>query len=127
VNSRRKSKETVNRDEMKSLYILECNGLYKVGISFNVRKRKQGIQTSNPYKIKNKVIYHKIPLTTKIEFQSMKKLNDHRMNGEWFNCDIELIEKAIEETLRENKINSFEKLRYNEDLQMYEKEWKRYE
>lgn len=83
---------------------------------------KKGIQTGNPYKVKRVLIYYKIPLDTKVEYKAHLKLNEYRSHGEWFKCDLSLVENAIERSLFELNIKSCIKLRYNEELDMFDSE-----
>ena len=42
---------------MSKVYVLECNGLYKIGITNNTSKRIKQLQTGNGFKIKEVVSY----------------------------------------------------------------------
>ena len=82
------------------LYILECQGIYKIGIADNVNKRIKGMTTGNPFPI-NIITTYKLGDT--ISREKEKQLharfkNKHHLN-EWFNLDYNDLEE-IENLLR---------------------------
>ena len=79
-----------------TIYIIECNGVYKIGSTSNIKSRLITIQTSNPNPIS---IVHAIPIPISYEHREVEKAlhtifaNVHSI-GEWYNLcpqDIERI------------------------------------
>ena len=69
---------------MSKVYILECNGLYKVGVTSNVSKRIKQLQTGNGFKIKEVVSYEFFDMAYYIENKLHNKFKECNMLGEWF-------------------------------------------
>jgi hypothetical protein len=70
---------------MHSVYIVDSNGVFKIGIARNVQNRIKQLQTSNPYKLWLATAYYKVLLASKIERSVHRKLADYNLMGEWFN------------------------------------------
>lgn len=85
-------KGSVNNTINKDLYVMECNGNYKIGRSYNTEKRLREIQCSNPYTVKIVKIYKQLGILENILH---KKLKEYRLNGEWFNCTYNRIDKEV--------------------------------
>lgn len=68
-------------------YLVEANGLFKIGVTSKLDNRPSQIQTGNPHKVS--VICTKVWSTREIALfieQSLHyKFKDLRLNGEWFN------------------------------------------
>jgi len=68
-------------------YLIESNGLFKIGITSNLKTRLSQIQTGNPHKVS--LICTKVWSTKEIALfieQSLHyKYRNLRLNGEWFN------------------------------------------
>lgn len=65
------------------VYLLECEGFYKIGITDDVRKRLSQIQTSTPFNVK---LIHSIPLANAwlLEKHLHERFAKKRVRGEWF-------------------------------------------
>lgn len=88
----RKLEEIEYNNRKRDLYIMECNGNYKIGRSYNPEKRLIEIQCSNPYTVKIVKIYKQLGILENILH---KKLKEYRLNGEWFNCTYNRIDKEV--------------------------------
>ena len=72
------------------VYIMKTNGFLKIGRSTNPRKRRNGLQTSNPedvvlYAVSECESFHE---STKTEKFLHELFEDDRLRGEWFNDSI---------------------------------------
>jgi len=69
-----------------SMYLLHCQGFYKVGIAANVRSRLSTIQTSNPHKVTLERVnnYPCRAYAVMAERLAHQLLAPHRRSGEWF-------------------------------------------
>ena len=85
---------------MKSIYVFESHGQFKIGVSQNVDVRLRSIKTGNP---NVRLIYEskKIANAYKIENMIHSQLGNYRINGEWFSVpeQINIIE-IINETVK---------------------------
>jgi hypothetical protein len=79
------------------IYILHIDGFnyYKVGISQNVPSRKKAIQTLVPFDIETIRVIN-VEGYRNIEKEIHNELNEYRYKGEWFNCDIDIINKIFD-------------------------------
>ena len=77
-----------NYSEYKSIYVMNSDDMYKVGVSNNPYKRLMSIRTGNP---KCNLIFQSIPIFNSYEIESLihnKLKNDGCwINGEWFKID----------------------------------------
>ena len=81
------------------IYIMECGGYYKIGVSKNIKQRQKQLN-KRPFKVN---IIYKSPINE--DYYSMEKelhtqYDDKRINGEWFNLnqnDIETIKTILED------------------------------
>lgn len=80
------------------IYIMECGGYYKIGVSKNVNRRQKQLD-NRPFKVN---IIYESPVI-KDYFSIEKKIHtqyeDKRINGEWFNLgqnDINTIKAFLE-------------------------------
>ena len=73
------------------IYIMECGGKYKIGLSKNVERRKKELN-NRPFPVN--IIYKSklISDVYKIEENLHNDLKNQRIDGEWFNLNDELIE-----------------------------------
>jgi hypothetical protein len=80
---------------MGRLYLLECKGLYKIGITTqHPKKRIKNLQTGNPHTI-SLVYYKTCSNYLAMEKYFHKKFSDKRLVGEWFSLDAEDIGHII--------------------------------
>lgn len=78
--------EPYKPDLRKSVYIVECEGLYKIGYTFNIEKRLHTLQVGSPYLIR---------LVTHVKTDNHKALESNihsmfapkRVRGEWFKLE----------------------------------------
>lgn len=90
------------------IYLLECEGKYKIGFSKDVDRRIKEL-SNNPFKI-NLVAKSKF-LENAYELEQIihEKLIDYRINGEWYNLNQEVLEdikKMIINMRGENEIHN---------------------
>ena len=87
------------------MYLLECNGLYKIGITTrSVTKRIKNLQTGNPYVI-SLVFYKVCSNYDKMERYFHNLFSDKRLVGEWFALD----KKDVEHIMSCNKYSIFKR------------------
>ena len=73
-----------NRESMKDyLYIMECEGYFKIGKAHDLMSRLAGLQVGNPYEI-TPILYKKFNDALKIERLLHNKFEAKRVRGEWF-------------------------------------------
>jgi len=65
------------------LYILSCNGLYKIGITSDINRRIKTLQTGNPYTITLEYIEERYR-PEMAENYLHKCFKKNRVSGEWF-------------------------------------------
>lgn len=70
---------------MSKVYIFECNGLYKIGVTSNVNRRLKQLQTGNGFKITEVVSYEFFSMAYCIESCLHSKFKWYNTLGEWFN------------------------------------------
>jgi len=73
------------------VYVLECNGLYKIGFSCQPRQRVAAIQTSNPFPV---VLVGTVEGGRAVEYSWHTHFHSKRVTGEWFaltEADVALI------------------------------------
>lgn len=81
---------------MKSIYIMESNGKYKIGISDNPRKRYKQLRTGN---CDIKLVYVSKMIDNPYEIESLlhNKYTNYALNNEWFeNIQVDKIKASIE-------------------------------
>lgn len=68
------------------VYILECQGFYKIGKSGHLKHRLNQMQIANPYKLN---LIHTIPTDdhTKVERALHIIFADNQLSGEWYKLD----------------------------------------
>jgi hypothetical protein len=78
--------------------ILDIEGLeyYKIGSSNNPHSRLKYLQTAMPFEIN---LVRKIYVDNRklVEKKIHEKLKDYRFKGEWFECNLDLINKVFDE------------------------------
>ena len=96
---------------MSTLYILHCNGHYKIGITTSsVVKRIKSLQTGNAYKITR---YWSKKCSNYIEMEKYfhRKFARKRLMGEWFaldSSDLEFIKQCKRFSLFTSKKKLYE-------------------
>lgn len=98
------------------VYIIECSGFYKVGITANIKRRLSHIDTSNPnpvsvvdkFKMDSKFIAAR---SERLAHNALKKMGMH-VKGEWFSCDdYDLLRDVVNQccmkyNTKENRVKS---------------------
>lgn len=72
------------------VYLLKTGEFYKIGKTFNIKKRVSSIQTANPNKIEL-IAYKESGDAFSDEQEVHKLLKDYRVRGEWFKLPEELV------------------------------------
>jgi len=100
-------KETIEKRKIKEkeegfIYLIKCNGIYKVGITQNIKKRFNKYKTENPFEaeIINCALIKGYKL---LEQKLLEDLKEYNIRGEWFNLPEEKI-KYINEFLKKYEI-----------------------
>ena len=89
-------------DDPYFLYVFQCGPYMKVGITADLDKRKAGIETHNPFKIRRR-LWRRFPRkhVRFVESFVHKELRERHHRGEWFTASIEEIRKAIYKATKE--------------------------
>jgi predicted GIY-YIG superfamily endonuclease len=102
------------------IYIVECEGLYKIGITKNVKKRISGMTTGNPFEIQ--VIKARIVQACRENEKMMhNKFRCKNKSGEWFDLsdnDLELASKMIDK-MKSGKIKKSVRTMLKKDVKAY--------
>lgn len=78
------------------VYLVECNGLYKIGISADINKRILGLQTASPHPIKCIAYYKTVNDARNVEAALHKVFAKYRMIGEWFDFEGKFTQEAFD-------------------------------
>ena len=91
---------------MSTLYVLHCNGVYKIGITTTtVTRRVKSLQTGNAYKI-TRYWSKKCSNYVQMEKYFHRKFAKKRLLGEWFaldDNDLEFIKNCKRDSIFERK------------------------
>ena len=91
---------------MSTLYVLHCNGVYKIGITTTtITRRVKSLQTGNPYKI-TRYWSKKCSNYVQMEKYFHRKFAKKRLCGEWFaldDKDLEFIKNCKRYSIFERK------------------------
>jgi len=81
------------------VYILECDGFYKIGMSKDVQSRINDMQIGNPHKINlvYKFSFKDPTIAFEIEKMLHKDHKEHNIGGEWFSQLNEDVIKALKD------------------------------
>lgn len=73
------------------VYLLECQGWFKIGFADDPLRRVRDLQTGNPFKI---TLLHSVPCLNyeKVETYLHVLYREHRGLGEWFKLSAEAVE-----------------------------------
>lgn len=90
-------------DNQTMVYILECNGMFKVGISKNIKTRLKQVQCGNPYKVILKkaysMAYHQLAFNAEKRIHDRLKKDNLHIRLEWFKkFDISIADDIIKNT-----------------------------
>jgi hypothetical protein len=76
---------------MSKVYVLECNGLHKIGVAQDVESRVKQLQTGNGNRIVEVTSYEFFSMAYWVESYLHKEFTASKTIGEWFNfSDYEL-------------------------------------
>ena len=67
----------------QGLYLLECKGFYKIGITSNVVKRVETLQMGNPFIIKI-IMFRPMIHAKRVEHELHRRYAGYNVSGEWF-------------------------------------------
>jgi Meiotically Up-regulated Gene 113 (MUG113) protein len=70
------------------VYVFECQGHYKIGITCNVESRLSGIQTSCPFPVHLLMTLQPTVKAAQLEKQLHQKYRGQRTGGEWFKLSV---------------------------------------
>lgn len=83
------------------LYVFRCGPYHKIGITTDLERRKRGIETHNPFKIK-RLLFRRFE-RKHIRFVERfihLELKAHRHRGEWFTASLDTIKLAIRQAIK---------------------------
>lgn len=80
---------------MSYLYLLHCEGFYKIGITKNPKKRMSELQVGNPFKI-NPIGFYKTKDAEGLECTIHNTFRFVNVSGEWFKIPDEYINTIVE-------------------------------
>lgn len=78
------------------VYIIECGGRFKIGISKDVKRRKSQLN-DRPFPCNILYISKKTKYAYEIEQHIHYGLAEHRIKGEWYNLSLQTVEFLKEE------------------------------
>lgn len=102
VDNARLSDYKTQRSLKTNIYIIECDGFMKVGLSVKPERRYKQIQTNCPHEV---FLRHAEEIfvygSEGVEKAAHKILEEHHVRREWYSCPlqeaIEAVKKAISE------------------------------
>lgn len=98
--SRKQRKEIVKG--MGYVYVIQSQDYYKVGVTKgNPQNRMKQLQTGSPVKLRL-VRTYKLRNYEYVEKEVHKRLARYRTSGEWFDCDLRIIEETISNVVGDN-------------------------
>lgn len=80
------------------LYIMECDGYYKIGVACNVFERRDTLQCGSPHEI-NIIEAAWLSNPYRAESALHRELKKHRVIGEWFNVDLKIIKNMLKKEI----------------------------
>lgn len=95
---RRSSKDPTLRG-LRYLYIVECDGRFKIGVAADPAQRLATLQVASPFRLYLRAVFpcpgREAP---RLESGAHQLLRPHRLLGEWFACSFELADDAVRRT-----------------------------
>lgn len=113
------------RKTVSVVYVVAEDGgdFVKIGISKDAAKRVKEIQGGNPRPLRVAFTTHGTDraIAEQIEFRTHHLLRDHRHEGEWFRCSVDLAIEAMEKAIvivrnRRGTLTYYPELRRRRDL-----------
>lgn len=89
----------------KRVYIISCEGRYKIGVAKNPKKRLDELTTGNPFPLQIERVFY-VNGHFPIEQKAHQILKEHNIHGEWFSCSLEEAISAVEEA-KKGETNNF--------------------
>lgn len=83
-----------NERDITYIYLMECEGMLKVGVSKNPLSRASHLQGGNPFEITIRNMWE-TPYPFEVECNVHWRLGRYRVSGEWFKCDPLLVMNKI--------------------------------
>lgn len=71
---------------MQKLYIIECQKIYKIGVTHDIKARLAQLSTGNPFQLKVE-LYYEFENAEVVEKALHQKYAKFRKRGEWFEFD----------------------------------------
>lgn len=71
---------------MQNLYLIECQGFFKIGVAYDVARRMAELGIGNPFELVVKAVYG-YPNAQAVEAVLHQKFSKQRIHGEWFSLD----------------------------------------
>lgn len=88
----------MNREHMQAryIYIIECEGMFKVGLTASVDDRLRALQKSCPFPMKVRH-YRRVErlAARRVEAAIHEMLKAHHLHGEWFSADYAIVLAAF--------------------------------
>ncbi len=107
---------------MRSLYIMECDGKYKIGTTNDVKKRLGQLQTGNPHKITISFDVEIGFIAGQLEIHLHKLFEEFHVNGEWFDLPHNVWDMlCVKLANLENALRAVMEMSLNSDV--LHKEW----
>lgn len=77
-------------------YLIESGGYYKIGVSADVNKRIETLQTSSPHTVECVAYYLTKQSAVVVEKELHKLFAKYRMRGEWFDFEQRFTQEAFD-------------------------------
>lgn len=91
-------------EPIRSVYVIGCDGLWKVGLARNVKKRLSGLQQGSVHAMwiaQEKALPE--PMAKSVEFRAHRLLASFRVRGEWYECGFQRVRRAIAVAIAEQR------------------------
>ncbi len=86
---------SVNQSSCGFIYVMECEGFYKIGWTTNPRHRRFGLQTGSPFPI---TLVGVIEGSIMNEAEWHEAFEDKRVRGEWFALTEEDVSRVLHDS-----------------------------
>lgn len=80
----KKSNREPKKKPKSYVYLMECNGIYKIGVAKDVEKRRKQLQTSTPFQIETRGKSMLMEDAYKEEERLHEYYAQYNIGGEWF-------------------------------------------
>lgn len=82
--------------KIQLLYLIKAGENYKIGISTDINRRIQGLQTASPFKVICVAYYKTEESARKVESQLHTLFKQYRLEGEWFDFKGKFTQEAFD-------------------------------